>query len=342
MKAAVLEGIKDIKIKDLPIPEISDDEVLIQIKAVGLCGSDLHYYNEGKLNRRIVTKPLILGHESSGIVKRIGKNVNHLAEGDKVAIEPGIACGKCDICKAGRYNECKKVVFIAAPPNDGALAEFIKHNSSFVHKIPDNITFEQAALIEPLSVGYYSAKKVKIKPGDNVCILGSGPIGLSCLEMAKSFGAAKIFISDISDYRLAIAKKHNAYRTINVLKQNLKEVIDAETNNAGVDIVIESSGAESSIKQSLEICCNCGRVAWLGMGKNEILIPYIEAIYKDLTIEGIFRYANTYVPIIRMIEMSKIDFTGFVTHRFKLDDIVKAIDIASNPDIDKMKIIIYM
>ena len=342
MKAAILEGIKKIRIREIPIPQISENEVLIKIKEVSLCSSDLHYYNEGRLNKRKVTDSFILGHESSGIIEKIGANVHNLKVGDRVAIEPGVPCLRCEFCKSGKYNECKNLIFLSAPPNDGTLAEYIKYDSNFVHKIPENISFSQAALIEPLSVGYYAVMRADIKPGDNVCILGCGPIGLACLEMARISGAAKIFITDTLDYRLIIARAHGAFRTINILNTNLNDVIIEETEGNGVEKVIESSGTESAIRQSLEIVKNCGTIVWVGMGKNEITIPYIETIYKDLTIKGVFRYVNTYGPLIKLIERGAINFEGILSHRFKFEDIQKAIDTANDQNIEKVKIIIYM
>lgn len=340
MKAVFLEEFKSLKIKEIPKPEISEDEVLINIKEVGLCGSDLHYYNEGRIGGFIVEKPIILGHESSGVVSEVGKKVNNFRIGDRVAIEPGIPCYKCDFCKTGKYHLCSDIKFFATPPVDGAFTEYIKYDPSFLFKISNSVSFTEAALAEPLSVGYSCATRAGVKAGDYVCILGSGPIGLACLEISRIMGASKIFITDINEYRLNIAKKHGAFRTINILREDLPKIINEYTENLGVDSVIEASGNEVSLINSLKIVKKGGKVVWVGMGKDNITVPYGSITSKDISIEGIFRYKNTYKPIIRLLESKKINLEGWVSHRLKLDEIQKAFDIANDININKLKIII--
>ena len=340
MKTAILEKVKKLTIKDLPIPEILENEVLVKIKEVGLCGSDIHYYNEGRIGDFIVKKPIILGHESSGIISGVGKNIKGFKIGDKVSIEPGVPCYKCDYCKTGKYHLCTNMAFMATPPFDGAFAEYIKYDPNFLFKISDNVSFTEAALAEPLSVGYNCTTRADVKAGDYVCILGCGPIGLACLEISKIMGASKIFITDINDYRLNIAKKHGAFRTINILREDLPKIINECTENLGVDSVIEASGNEASLINSLKIVKKGGKVVWVGMGKDNITVPYASIISKDISIEGIFRYKNTYKLIIRLLESKKINLEGWVSHRFKFDEIQKAFDIANDHMVNKMKIII--
>lgn len=336
MKAAILEKPKKIIVEDIPIPRYSDDEVLIKIKEVGLCGSDLHYYNTGRIGDFIVKKPIILGHESSGIVEEAGKNVEGLKKGDRVTIEPGIPCGICNYCKTGNYHLCKDVKFMATPPYDGAFCEYVKYNPNFVYKIPENVNFTEAALVEPLSVGYSAAVNAEIKPGDKTLILGAGPIGISILEMLKVFGASKIFIADINKFRLNIADQHRADKTINIENTDILKDLENESFNS----VIEASGNDISIFNSIKLTEPGGKLVWVGMGKDIINIPYSEIIGKDLNIKGIFRYQNTYLPIIRLLEKKLIKIEDIVTHRLKIDNIEEAFDIANNPNINKMKIII--
>ena len=340
MKAAILKSPKNLIIEDLPVPKISDYEILVKVKEVGLCGSDLHYYNDGRIGDFIVKKPIILGHESAGIVTDIGKNVKKFKTGDRVSIEPGVPCYKCDYCKTGKYHLCSDIRFLATPPFDGAFTEYIKYDPNFLFKISDNISFTEASLVEPLSVGYCCATRADIKAGDYVCILGSGPIGLACLEISKIMGASKIFITDINDYRLDIAKKHGAFKAINILRDDLLKIIDECTENLGVNSVIEASGNEVSLINSLKIVKKGGKVVWVGMGKDNISVPYASIIGKDISIEGIFRYKNTYKPIIRLLESKKINLEGWVSHRLKLDEIQKAFDIANDINVNKLKIII--
>ncbi len=341
MKAAILEKPKKIIIKEIPKPQYSDDEVLIKIKEIGICGSDIHFYNNGRIGSFVVKEPIILGHESSGEIAEIGKNVKGFKIGDRVSIEPGIPCYKCDYCKSGNYNLCKDVRFMAAPPFNGAFVEYVKYDPNFVFKIPDDVSFTEGALVEPLSVGYHSALRGQIKPGDSVTITGSGPIGLSCMEISRVMGASKIFISDINDYRLKIAKEHGAFKTINVQKENLVESINEATDGEGCDCVLEASGAQQSIVDSLEIVKPGGKVVWVANIKGDMVtIPYYDITIKNISVEGVFRYKNFYKPIIKLLESGIIDFSYLVSHRFKLKDIEEAIRITNDPDIDKMKIMI--
>jgi len=336
MKAAILNKPKELVVKDIPEPEYGDNEVLVNIKEVGICGSDVHYYNRGRIGDYVVRKPIILGHESSGIIAGVGKNVKNLKVGDRVTIEPGVPCYKCEYCIKGDYNLCPDVKFMATPPYDGAFVEYVTYDPNFVYKLPENVSLTSGALIEPLSVGYSASKRAKITPGDNVLILGSGPIALSILEMVKVSGASKIYITDINNFRLEIAKKHGAYKTINVKETDLFR----ELKGIRVDSVIEASGAESSIINSVKLVKPGGTVVWVGMGKDDINIPYSVITSKDLEIEGIFRYKQTYPPLISLLETGKIEIEDTVTHYFKLEEIKKAFEIACNPDIDKLKIVI--
>ena len=342
MKAAVLEKIREIKILEVDVPGIADNEVLIKIKSVGICASDLHYYLFGELNGNVLNGPLILGHEASGIVSKVGKNVSNLKPGDRVAIEPGIPCQKCDYCKNGKYNLCDSIRFMSVPSYNGALREFLPYNPQFVHKIPDNLSFDEAALIEPLSVGYYSVLESGIFSGDLVMISGFGPIGIACYEMIKLKGASKIIVSDINDYRLNIAKKHGALITINPSLKNILDEIDKYTNSNGVDRIFETSGSSDAIKKSLDMVKKGGKIALIGMGEKEITISYTNLVRKNISLEGMFRYANTYKPIIRLLESNLINLNDWISHKFKFEDINKAIDLAIDPNIDNMKIIINL
>lgn len=340
MKASVLEKKKTLILKDIPVPKYNDDEVLVKIEEVGLCGSDLHFYNDGRIGDFIAKDPFILGHEGSGIVMEVGKNVKDLKPGDRVSIEPNVPCFKCDFCKTGNYSQCNNIVALSAPPYDGLFTEYINYEPSFLFKVSNDISFTEVALAEPLSVGYSCASRAEVKAGDYVCILGFGPIGLSCIEIVKAMGASRIFVTDINDYRLNIAKKHGAYKTINVARDDLGKNIFENTDGLGVDSVIEVSCNEESIINSLNIVRKGGKVVWAGLGKDNITIPYGNCIFKDISIEMVFRYKNTYKPVVRLLESKLINFEDFVTHRFKLDEIQKAFDTANNPSIDQMKIII--
>ena len=254
MKTAILRGAKKLVIEDIPKPRITNDQVLIRMKEVGLCGSDVHFYNDfGIPGFAMIEDSLILGHESSGIIAEVGTNVTGLKVGDRVSVEAGIPCYRCNQCKTGNYNLCDQMEFMAAPPINGAFREYVAHDPCFAHKIPDNVSYAAAAMVEPLSCGYNSGRIGEIKPGQSVCIFGDGPIGLACLDICKAMGATRIFLTGHHEYRLDIARKHGAFRAVNVLHEEIADVIHADTKGEGVDCAIECCGKEKPILQSLEV-----------------------------------------------------------------------------------------
>jgi L-iditol 2-dehydrogenase len=194
---AVLYGINDLRLEQRPIPTPNDDDVLLQMEVVGICGSDVHYLVNGRIGDFVVEKPMVIGHEAAGTVVEIGKNVKNLKKGDRVAIEPGYGCRKCTYCKEGRYNLCPDMKFCATPPYDGNLARFYVHPADFCFKLPNNVSLEEGALLEPLSVGVHACKKGGVGVGSVVLILGAGPIGLVTLISAKAFGATKVIIAGL-------------------------------------------------------------------------------------------------------------------------------------------------
>src|SRR5512133_1207835 len=215
MLAAVMYGPRDVRLERRPIPDIGPDEVLVDIAAVGVCGSDVHFYWDGRIGKRVVQKPMILGHESAGTVVAVGDRVTSLQPGDRVALEPGIPCRRCSYCKTGHYNLCPNVAFMAAPHTDGAMREYVKTAADFAFKLPDSMSFEDGTLVEPLSVGVYAARRGRVAPGDNVVILGAGTIGLMALQAAKVYGASRRIVVDLQPDRLEMAKRLGATHVIN-------------------------------------------------------------------------------------------------------------------------------
>lgn len=207
MKAAFMHNTREIKIETVPVPDINHDEVLIKVMAVGICGSDLHYYTNGRIGNYVVEKPFILGHECAGEIAAVGSSVDQFKVGDRVAVEPGVTCGRCEACKEGRYNLCPDVQFLATPPVDGAFVQYIKMRQDFVFLIPDSLSYEDAALIEPFSVGIHAAARTKLQPGSTIAIMGMGPVGLMAVAAAKAFGAGTIIVTDLEPLRLEAAKK---------------------------------------------------------------------------------------------------------------------------------------
>lgn len=332
MKAVFLTETKKLELRDIPIPEYKTDEVLIRIKETGLCGSDLHYYKYGKVGDHIVTEPHILGHESSGIVVETGAAVTNLKKGDRVSIEPGLPCLHCEHCLSGRYNLCESVKFLGVPPFQGTFREFVAHRADFTHKLPDNLDFTMGALVEPLSVGYHTIQRLKPKFGGSLLITGAGPIGISCMIMAGLAGIVDITITDIDDFRLGIAGEMGASTLINVNNHKVSE--------NKFDCAIEASGAQNAFKIVLQGIKKGGHIAFVGMSDSHMSMNLNQMLKKEALITGIYRYVNSYKPVLNILNEHAENLSKMVTHRFKLSELAVAVNTALDLNVNSMKIII--
>lgn len=298
---------------------------------VGICGSDVHYLLNGRIGEYILKAPMICGHEASGVVAKCGSAVKHLKPGDRVAIEPGIPCRMCEFCKSGRYNLCRDVVFNATPPDHGNLMRYYKHAADFCFKLPDHVSTEEGALLEPLSVGVHACRRAKVTLGSKVLVCGAGCIGLVSLLSAKSMGATQICVVDVVDDKLAMAKKFGAHATLNVrngtVEENAKKVADL-MGGIMPDITIECSGAESAIKLGIMATKAGGTVVLVGLGPPEVKVPLVVAAMREVDLLGIFRYVNCYPLALDMIASGKVDVKPLITHRYKLEDTLKAFETA--------------
>ncbi len=342
MKAAVLHKAGDMQIEEVDIPQIGPNDVLIRMKCVGICGSDVHFYLEGRIGSFIVEKPLILGHECSGEAAEIGRNVTRVKVGQKIIVEPGFTCGKCDYCRSGRYNLCKNVMFYGTPPVDGAFAEYAYAPEMNVYPMPDNMSYEEGAMIEPLAVGMMAAKRGRVSVHDSVAILGAGPIGQMALQAVKAHGVLETYVTDIIDYRLDYAKRAGAKAVVNSVKEDVVDRIMELTDNEGVDVVIEASGAISAIRQSLDIVKCGGRIVQVGWPTAEVPFPLAKIIGNELEIRGVHRYANVYPTSIKTVSSGKVNVKPFITHRFPFDRIMEGFETQIKKIGNPMKIMIMM
>ncbi|KYN02632.1 Sorbitol dehydrogenase [Cyphomyrmex costatus] len=323
---------------------ISFIEVLLEMGCVGICGSDVHYLVNGRIGDFIVKKPMILGHESSGTVAKLGKNVKNLKVGDRVAIEPGVPCRICTHCKEGRYNLCKDIVFCATPPVHGSLRRFYKHAADFCFKLPDHMSLEEGALLEPLSVGVHACKRGEIGIGSKLLILGAGPIGLVTLLVAKAMGAAKIVITDILQSRLNIAKKLGADVTYLIQKDRLEKDVVADIHaifEGEPNRTIDASGAQSSIRLAILATKSGGVVVLVGMGAPEVQIPLINALIREVDIRGVFRYVNDYKDALELISSGRVNVKSLVTHNYKLEDTMQAFETSRTGAGGAIKVMIH-
>jgi len=341
MRAAFLVDKEKMIIKKIEKPICSDEKVLIRIKEVGICGSDIRYYKTGIIGNKRISRPIILGHECSGVIEEVGRNVTGFSPGERVAIEPGIPCNRCEYCRKGKYNLCPYMSFLGTHKRSGAFTKYIEYSPNYLYKIPEHLDFTEGALMEPFSVAL-QCLRVTEKLGIDMCLLGCGPIGLAILELSRVGGVSNVYVSEVNDYRLDIAREHNATLTINPKRQNLTRIIRKYTNNEGVDTAIDAAGSESSINSSLKIVKKGGKVIWVSIGIEKIQIPFSYILRKCITIFGIYRYENTFSYISKLIDNNRIDFKNYVSHRFDFSEIGKAFDIASDPKGNTMKIIIEM
>jgi len=328
----VLHKKKDVRLEQTPIPtDIGPNDALIQTLAVGICGSDVHYWLHGSIGPFVLKKPMILGHETSGRVVEVGENVKNVKIGDIVAIEPGISCFKCDECKTGRYNLCEDMIFHATPPHDGTLRRYFKHPAHLCFKLPDNISPEEGACIEPLSVGMHGCNRADIKLGDKVLILGAGPIGLFTLLVAKAYGAY-VVITDINESRLEFAEKIGADHILLVKPgQKAKDISIAARafmEGKGFEKIIECSGAEISIQAGLMAGLPGSTYVQIANCAPMVNIPLVCCPTSEMDIKGVFRYVGCYKPAIFLIETGRIKVKEFITHRFPLEKALEAYEVA--------------
>ena len=332
MKAALLTALRKIETKNITDPElVGDNDVIVNVRAVGICGSDVHYYTHGGIGRQVVKFPFIVGHEGSGTIWKTGKIVVDLKPGDNVVMEPAISCGECDQCLAGRENTCRKIKFISCPgESTGCLCEKIVMPAKNCFKFSDKLSFELAAFAEPLSIGVYSVKNAGKIKNAKIAVLGCGPIGLSVMIAAKKGGVGKIFATDKLDYRLGAAEKLGADHTANPDKTDIcSEILDAEPGQ--LDVVFECSGNQDALDQSLILLKPGGRLVIVGIpesGRISFDPDYFRR--KELTVFYMRRQNKCIPDAISIISSSHDMIEPLITHKFRLDQCMEAFETVAN------------
>ena len=341
MKTAVMLGIGEMGFEERDIPQVKDDEVLVKLEYVGICGSDLHYYETGAIGDYVVEPPFVLGHEPGGTVVEVGKNVTHLKAGDRVALEPGKTCGHCEFCKTGRYNLCPDVVFFATPPVDGVFQEYVAHEADLCFKLPNNVSTLEGALIEPLAVGFHAAIQGDAHLGQKAVVMGAGCIGLVSMMALKARGVSEVYVVDIMEKRLKKALELGADGVINGAEENVEEKICQITDGRGVDLVIETAGTEITTRQAISIAKKGSNIVLVGYSKSgEMTLPTSLVLDKELTFKTVFRYRHIYPMAIEAVAQGKVNLKGIVTDIFDLDDVQKAMDYSVNNKTDIVKAVI--
>ena len=341
MKTAIMTGIEKLEIVERDIPEPKPDEVLVKLEYVGVCGSDLHYFENGRIGNYIVKFPFVLGHECAGVVVETGSQVKHLKPGDKVALEPGKTCGRCEFCKTGRYNLCPDVIFFATPPVDGVFQEYVVHEADLCFRLPDNVNTMEGALIEPLAVGFHAAITGGAKLGQTALVTGSGCIGLVSMLALKALGISRVFISDVVNKRLEKAKTLGAAEVINSSEKNTLKTIKELTGNKGVDVVIETSGSEAAAAEGIGALKKGGTLVFVGYSKTGMMnLPIGEALDKELSMKTIFRYRHIYPLAIDAVAQSKVDIKNIVTDVFDFSSIQEAMIKSARNKADIVKSVV--
>jgi len=321
MRVSLLRGVGDVAVEQRPVPQPGRGEALVRVTAVGVCGSDVHYYEHGRIGPYTVEHPLVLGHEASGKVASVGPDVSSLAPGQRVSLEPGVPCRSCDQCLAGRYNLCPDVHFFATPPYDGAFQEYVVVPAAFAHPIPDSISDDAAALLEPLSVGIWACQRGGVTAGSSVLVTGAGPIGLVCAQAARAFGATQVWVSDINPHRLALAERLGA-EPVDVAARPIGE------HGLEPEVLLECSGNPRASREAILTLARAGRVVLIGMGGDELAIPLPYVQDRELVLMGAFRYANTWPIAIALVASGRVDLDSLVTHHFGLDEVEQALTAA--------------
>ncbi len=327
MKVAVMHGIGKMGYEERPIPQPQDNEVLVKLEYVGICGSDMHYYETGRIGDYIVEPPFVLGHEPGGVVVEVGKDVTHLQPGDRVALEPGKTCGRCAYCREGKYNLCPDVVFFATPPVDGVFQEYVAHEAALCFKLPENVSTLAGALIEPLAVGFHAANQGGAHAGQTAVVFGSGCIGLVSMMALKAEGVSRVIVVDIMQKRLDKALELGATDVINSAETDVLAEVARLTEGRGVDLVIETSGVEVAARQAIHIARKGATIVLVGYSKSgEMTLPLSLALDKELSFQTVFRYRHIYPMAIDAVAAGKVDLEGIVTNIFSFDNIQEAMD----------------
>jgi D-xylulose reductase len=331
VEALVLEKAKELSLRDIEIPEtLGPHDVRIKLHTVGVCGSDVHYYETGRIGPFVVEAPMVLGHEAAGTIIEIGSEVKHLKVGDRVCMEPGIPDPNGKATRLGMYNLDPAVRFWATPPIHGVLRPTVVHPEAFTFKLPDNVSFAEGALVEPLAVGMHSATKARIKPGDIAIVMGAGPIGMVTILSALAGGCGQVIVTDVDQPKLDLAATLGPVTPVNVSKESLVDVVNEMTDGWGADIVFEASGNPRAAASVFDPLAPGGCVIYIGMPNDPIAYDVVAAQIKEARVEHIFRYAHVYPKALSLMGGGRLDVKPLITDKFDFAHSIEAFEFASH------------
>lgn len=331
MKALVLERVGELSLRDIEIDEVlGPRDVRIAIDTVGICGSDVHYYEYGRIGPFVVEEPMVLGHEASGVVAEVGSEVENLKVGDRVCMEPGIPDPNSRATLLGMYNLDPAVRFWATPPIHGVLRPTVVHPAAFTFKVPDNVSLAEAAMVEPLAVGMHGATKARVKPGDLAVVMGAGPIGMVTALSALAAGCSRVVISDVVQPKLDLAATLGPITPVNVSEESLTDVVLEMSEGWGADIIFECSGSARAIAGIFETLCPGGTVVFIGMPLEPVSYDVVAAQIKEARVEHVFRYAHVYPRALALMGSGKIDVKPLITDTFSFEESIEAFEFAAH------------
>lgn len=339
MKAAILKGPRHVEFGTRPDPVPQPGEVLVEVKAVGICGSDLHVYRHGGFGD-IVVDDLVQGHEPAGVVVGLGRGATRFKVGDRVAIEPGIHCGCCEPCRTGRPNICPNVKYLSARTVDGAFCEYLARPENTLVKLPDNLSSEQGAMLEPLAIAVHTIRASGLRLGDHVAIIGAGSIGLCILQAARLAGATRVYVFDRLDWRLEVAQRLGADEVANVDSVDPLEALETWTNGRLCDRVFEAAGTPETFHQSMQLPALGGTVVLVGLCAGDIALPFERARAGEVNVVVLRREAHAYRAALELVDAGRADVTSFITHRFPLARTGEAMEIAASYLDNAVKVIV--
>ncbi|MCL2378876.1 MAG: NAD(P)-dependent alcohol dehydrogenase [Defluviitaleaceae bacterium] len=326
-----LDNKHNLTIENKEIPKPGPGQVLVKVAANGICGSDIHFFQDGRLGNFVVTTPYIPGHEASGTIVALGTDANLCQQGQRVVIEPGIACGLCAQCKIGRYNLCPKVVFLSAPPVDGTFCDYLCINENFVFPIPDSLSLEHAAFAEPLAVAIHSINRAQMRPGETGVIVGAGPIGLLTLQAFKAAGGGRVVCVDLLESRLEVAKKLGADDVI---------IPGKDMHNIG-DVIFETAGSSSATAGLFQMAKHGGRVVQVGWPDgNKVELDIAVMMDKELDYIGVNRYANAFEAAVTWLADGRIVVDDLITQRYQFNNAPEAFNWANERPNETIKVIV--
>ncbi|WAL48818.1 NAD(P)-dependent alcohol dehydrogenase [Rhodococcus pyridinivorans] len=323
MRAAVLLEPGRIEMQERPLPAPEPGDVLVRVTTVGVCGSDAHYYREGRIGEFVVTDPIVLGHEASGVVVAVGDGVPQSRIGERVSIEPQRPDPLTEETRRGDYNLCPHMRFYATPPVDGALCEYVTIGAAFAHPVPDTVSDDAAALCEPLSVGIAAVRKARVTAGSRVLVTGAGPVGIVVAQVARAFGAVEVVVTDLDERRRETALSFGASAA-------LDPRVD-DPSALRVDAYIDASGAPAAVDSGIRAVRPGGTVVLVGSGAETMTLPVQLVQNRELILTGVFRYANTWPTALALVESGRADLDSMVTARFPLDKTADALESDRTP-----------